>query len=265
METSLSTRSPWRTPRDREAARAVKREAVLRTAAQLFNEKGFHATSLEEVAERLHVTKPTLYYYVKNKDEILFECVRKGLDMLRTALADVGAQDGVDALDKLHLCMRVYAQIVTADFGMCVIRVGEDPLPPAGRKKLRRLKAEIDGVFRNVIEQGVADGALAPCDPKMAAFTIAGALSWIGRWYRPDGGLTPDQVADQCIAVLTQGVLPREDARRASRPAVSGETGRRGAAKGAKAAKGPKAVNRPRTATKSKTTKAPKPAGEPST
>jgi len=55
-------------------------------AAQIFNEIGFHATTLEEVAERRHVTKPTLYYYAKNKDEILFECVNIGLQMLQEAV-----------------------------------------------------------------------------------------------------------------------------------------------------------------------------------
>lgn len=203
-----SIASPWVRARSRNEEREVKREAVLRTAAQLFNEKGFHATSLDEVAERLHVTKPTLYYYVKNKDEILFECVRSGLEMVTQALAEVEASGG-SALDKLLMCMRAYARVVTMDFGMCVIRVGEDPLPPASRRKLRRLKAEIDGVFRRLVEQGIAEGSIAPCDPKLAAFTLAGAISWIGRWYRPDGALSAQAVTEQCIAVLMQGLLHR--------------------------------------------------------
>ena len=203
--------SPWATQRDRHQQREDKREAVLRVAARLFNEKGFHATSLDEVAERLQVTKPTLYYYVKNKDEILFECVRTGLEMVRHSLAETEASGG-SALDKLVMCLRAYARVVTMDFGMCVIRVGEDPLPPDSRRKLRGLKAQIDGVFRGLVAQGVADGSIAPCDPKLAAFTLAGAVSWIGRWYRPEGPLSADEVADQCIAVLLNGMLRRDGA-----------------------------------------------------
>ena len=67
--------SPWKKPADRQKEREIKRDAVLRAAAQAFNENGFHKTSLDDVAERLNVTKPTIYYYVKNKDQILFECV----------------------------------------------------------------------------------------------------------------------------------------------------------------------------------------------
>jgi len=197
--------SPWNIRRDREKEREIKREAVLRAAAQAFNENGFHATSLDDIAEHLGVTKPTLYYYFKNKDEILFECVRVGLGMLKQAISDIDMPDST-VLDKLIAAMRKYAEIITMDFGMCLVRVGEDPLPPESRKKLRRLKAGIDREFRNLIQQGIDKGVLAPVDAKIAAFTIAGALSWIGRWYRPDGPLSPEEIADQCIAVLMNGV-----------------------------------------------------------
>lgn len=197
--------SPWASPSERESARSSKREAVLRMAAQVFNEKGYQASTLDEVAERLHVTKPTLYYYVKSKDEILFECVRIGLTMLQEAITEVGASGG-SAMDKLVAAMHKYAEIATLDFGRCVIRVGEDPLPPEAQRKLRRIKADIDAEFRELIRQGIAEGAIAPCDPKLAAFTLAGAISWIGRWYRPDGPLSADDVARQCIALLINGL-----------------------------------------------------------
>ena len=200
--------SPWARPLDRGQERAVKRDAVLRAAAQLFNEHGYHATSLAMVAERLQVTKPTLYYYVDNKEEILFECVRLGLELLRSAIAAAAASGG-SAVDKLKAAMHEYALIVTCDFGMCLIRVGEDPLAPAARKKLRRLKAELDHEFRALIEQGIAEGAIAPCDPKLAAFTLAGALSWIGRWYDPKGPLSAEAVAHDTAALLMSGLSPR--------------------------------------------------------
>lgn len=174
-------------------------------AAQVFNEKGYMASTLDEVAERLNVTKPTLYYYIKNKDEILYECVRIGLTMLQDAITEVGASGG-SAMDKLVAAMHKYSEIVTMDFGMCIIRVGEDPLPAESQRKLRRIKASIDREFRELIRQGISEGSIAPCDPKIAAFTLAGALSWIGRWYNPGGPLSPDDIARQCIALLINGL-----------------------------------------------------------
>lgn len=220
--TATEPASPWGKGRDRTREREIKREAVLRTAAQLFNEKGFHAVSLDEVAERLNVTKPTLYYYVKSKDEILAECVRSGLELMQEAIARSDEAGGT-AIDKLVAAMRKYAEITTMDFGKCLIRVGEDPLPPESRRAVRRLKAEIDHEFRHLIEQGIAEGSLRDVDPKLAAFTLAGALSWIGRWYRADGELSPDQIAEQCIGVLMGGLAVPASAtapRTARRPAA---------------------------------------------
>ncbi len=203
--------SPWGPARGRAQQRALKREAVLRTAAQLFNEKGYAASTLDEVAVRLGVSKPTVYYYVSSKDEILFECVRTGLELLQTAIREVDRAGG-RAIDKLIAAMRQYVEIVTMDFGMCVIRVGEDPLPPDSRQKLRRMKAGLDREFRELIRQGIAEGSIASCDPRIAAFTLAGALSWIGRWYQPGAGLSPAQIATQCTDVLIRG-LSSESAR----------------------------------------------------
>ena len=200
--------SPWAGAQDREQQRESKRQAVLSTAAQLFNERGFHATSLDDIAARLNVSKPTLYYYVKNKDQILIECVRQGLQMTLDGI-EASRQEGGHAIDQLMACMRVYARIVTMDFGMCLIRVGDEELPPDSRQELRRLKSAIDHEFRRLVAAGIEEGSLQPCDPKITAFVIAGALSWIGRWYQPGGEYTPEQIADQCIATLCDGVLRR--------------------------------------------------------
>lgn len=200
--------SPWESASRREQQRETKRNAVLQVAAQLFNERGFHATSLDDIAARLNVSKPTLYYYVKNKDEILLQCVSNGLALTLEGI-EASRQAGGKAVDQLRACMQVYADIVTQPFGMCLIRVGDEEVPEPARTELRRMKAEIDHAFRRLVAQGVQEGSLAPCDPKMSAFVIAGALSWIGRWYQPGGEYTSEQVAQQCIATLCDGVLRR--------------------------------------------------------
>lgn len=217
--------SPWANAPDREQQREAKRQAVLEAAAQLFNERGFHATSLDDIAARLNVSKPTLYYYVKNKDEILLQCVRQGLEMTLEGI-EASRQAGGNAVDQLRACMQAYADIVMQPFGMCLIRVGDEEVPEPSRTELRRMKSEIDLAFRRLVAQGVQEGSLQPCDPKMTAFAIAGALSWIGRWYQPGGEYTPEQIAQQCIATLCDGVLRRGEApaapvRRAPRKVAS--------------------------------------------
>jgi AcrR family transcriptional regulator len=198
--------SPWAPAAQRGQQRQIKRDAVLATAAQLFNERGFHATSLDDIAARLNVSKPTLYYYVKNKDEILIECVRNGLQMMTDGIEEKRKAGG-KAIDQLIACIRIYTGIVTLDFGMCVIRISDDEMPAVNRAELRRLKSGIDMAFRRIITEGIAEGSFRPCDPKMAAFAVAGALGWIGRWYENGGDYNPEQIATQYIELLLNGIL----------------------------------------------------------
>lgn len=198
--------SPWARSRGRAGEQEEKRNAVLSAAADLFNQQGYHATSLDEIAARLRVTKPTLYYYFKSKDDILLGCVRKGLDCMLQGIDQTRAAGG-NSLEQLRDCMQIYADIVMQPFGMCLIRIGDQDLPAANRRKLRQVKSDIDQAFRGLVAQGVQDGFLLPADPRITAFVIAGALSWIGRWYRPDGPNTPKQIADQTIDLLLGGML----------------------------------------------------------
>ncbi len=214
-----STASPWEPADKRAQQRELKRNAVLQTAAQLFNERGFHATSLDDIAERLNVSKPTVYYYVESKDQILLECVKIALDLMQAGIDEVRAAGG-SAIDQLKACMRIYSSVVTQDFGMCVIRIGEDPLPDPLKRSCAASRPVSTGSFAGSSRKAWPRGSLAPCDPKMAAFMLAGALSWIGRWYRPDGDLTPDQIADQGIELLLNGVLHRPAAGARRKPAA---------------------------------------------
>lgn len=209
--------SPWgRGVRERE--RENKREAVLRAAASLFNEHGYHGTSLELVAERLHITRPTVYYYFKNKDEILFDCVRLALKSISEAATAVTLRGG-SAAEQLVAVLHAYALVMMQDFGICLARVGDGPLPAESRAHLRKLQGNIDLMLRALITQAVDEKAFAPCDPKLASFAVAGALNSISRWYRPDGALTPAQIAENFVGTLMSGLVLRAEAPAVDTPA----------------------------------------------
>jgi acyl-CoA synthetase (AMP-forming)/AMP-acid ligase II/AcrR family transcriptional regulator len=200
--------SPWRSRRERQPERVAKTEAVLLAAARLFTKQGFQGTSLDDIARSLGVTKPTLYYYITSKEQILFACVERGVAELRAGLAALAAQ-ALEGRERLRAAMRLYADIVTSDWGLCVIRVGEDPLPEPRRIELRALKGQVDAEFRTLIEQGMHEGWIAEGDAAVAAFTVVGALSGIGRWYRPESH-SADNLQDavnHCIEMLMRGVL----------------------------------------------------------
>jgi len=201
--------SPFRSREDKARDREEKREAVLRAAVRMFNARGYHATSLDDVAASLGVSKPTIYHYLGNKEQVLVECVNRGLEMLRDA-ADTACARAGKGMDRLHYFLLRYAQINMDDFGRCVIRTSEEVLSMDSAIRFRARKREIDMVVRRLIEEGVADGSIAPVDPRFATFALAGALNWPARWHDPDGPMTPAQVADSLVAILIGGLAPRD-------------------------------------------------------
>lgn len=203
-----SPESPFPSPEQKRTVREAKRAAVLRAAVQMFNERGFHQTSLDDVAARLGISKPTIYHYLGNKDQVLLECVTIGLGQLIEAAEEARRSEGTGA-QRLASFLSRYARINMDDFGRCVIRTGDEALVPESRARFRELKRKIDTGMRSLIAEGIADGSIAPCDPKMLAFTIAGALNWPARWHDPEGSESPEAIADQMIRLLGQGYLPR--------------------------------------------------------
>jgi AcrR family transcriptional regulator len=200
----------WRAFASRRRDPATKREAILETAAQLFLEKSYGRTSLNDVAERLKITKPALYHYFRNKEEILLECYRLGTAMIGETLNQIASQCGT-GMERVEAFIYSYANVMTVNFGRCVMRLDEGDLSSAARSEVRAHKRMIDRRLRSFVQEGIEDGSIAPCDPKIAAFSIAGAVNWICMWYEPAGALSPEEIATQFARTLTRGLAPERN------------------------------------------------------
>lgn len=200
--------SPWTDAATRHADRERKRQALVRAAAQAFRANGFHNTSLDDVAAAVGVTKPLVYLYVGNKQQLLFECFRTGIEEIRTAFAtlDSGALSG---REQLLLVLGRYAEAMTGEFGWCMVRAEDLDLDDALSERVRQLKSEIDQGLRRLLRMGMEDGSIRACDPKMAAFALAGALNWIAHWHRGRDALTPAEIAARFIDLFDLGLAPR--------------------------------------------------------
>jgi AcrR family transcriptional regulator len=195
----------WKAFSSRRRDPATKREAVLKTAAELFLEKSYGRTSLNDVAERLKITKPALYHYFRNKEEILIECYRLGTGLIEETLNEIAAHCGT-GLEKVEAFIYSYANVMTVNFGRCVMRIDQGDLSTDALIEVKAYKRKIDRRLRSFIREGIEDGSIGECDPKLAAFSIAGALNWICMWYEPDGALSPEEIAAQFSRTLTQGL-----------------------------------------------------------
>jgi AcrR family transcriptional regulator len=198
--------SPFRSAAERERDKENKRQALLTAAVTMFNERGFHATSLDDVAASLGVTKPVIYHHLGNKDQVLLECMRLGLAKLEAAALDAQGRAGTGA-DRLRSLLLGYAEHNMTPFGACVVLTPDYELSPDSRATVRGMKRRVDRIMRDMIAEATGDGSARIADVRLAGFALAGALNWIPRWYRADGERSAAEIATSFVDTLMQGMV----------------------------------------------------------
>jgi TetR/AcrR family transcriptional regulator len=178
----------------RDELHEVKRIALLREAASQFSRKGFHAASLDDIAQKLGVTKAALYYYFPSKQALLRECCARALDASMRAL-ERAKQEGKTGREKVNLTLRLYLKEMIDELSCCVVLMEENALLPEDYAALIKKRDRFEYGLRDVIREGIADGSIAPCDPKLAVFTMLGAINWVPKWFRQSGEWSADAVS----------------------------------------------------------------------
>lgn len=198
----------WTKPEvSRDAQREAKRRAVLHAGARLFNDQGYEQTSLEEIAAALKITKRTIYYYVQSKEDILFGCHQLGLEFLGKTMAQ-SQDETLQVVERITLLIRGYCEWVSSDLGATIAMVREHSLSAERRGALRDSKARVDFQLRALIADGVAEGSLRPCDPRLVTAAIFGALNWIPHWNRVETPVPHAVIAEQYLDLLLNGMTP---------------------------------------------------------
>ena len=196
--------SPWQPAHERVRQRELKREAVILAAARAFKERGLQQTTIDDIAAFLNVT---IYYYLANKEQIIYECFRAGIGEIKAKLDELDRSQA-SGRDKLLALLERYAEVMASDFGWCMVRIEEQELGRVLGAKIKQLKSQIDQGLRRLIGAGIADGSIRECDAKMTAFALAGAMNWIGHWYRAGEQLSPGEIAARFSELFVQGLRP---------------------------------------------------------
>lgn len=185
--------------------RRKKRMAVLRAGAWLFNQRGFERTTLDDIADALKVTKRTLYYYVSSKEEILVQCNIRAVEKIKEIVEDVFEAEG-EALDLIEKLLWKYIYFLEDDMGVCLILSVKTQIPEADAAKLREGRRMIDHALRTLIKQGIADGSIAPCNPKLTAAAIFGAFNWVPYWNTGNNAIPLAEIASNNIKFILKGL-----------------------------------------------------------
>ncbi len=183
-----------------------RREQILQGAAKVFSKKGYHASTVEEIAKEL--AKASIYYYVRDKSELLYQLYRRAMDALLESQAEIMARpDPPD--QKLRAIIEEYVRIAGdahTIYSVVVLRE-HHALPPRQRREIIALRDQYEQNVRRCIQDGIEQGLFEPIDVKMAAYVVLGALNWIPSWYNPRGALSKEEIGRIFADYLVRGLL----------------------------------------------------------
>jgi len=176
---------------------ARPREAALQaTATRLFRQRGYHATSMQDLGEALGMNRGSLYHYISGKDELLWAILNRALDLLEARVLPLLDTDA-PPVERLTAAIREHLR-VAADHAdeLSLIQIELRSLNPERQREIIHRRNAYENRWRGTIEAGIDDGSLRPFDVRLAGIGILSACNWFTQWYRPDGPMSVDQIAD---------------------------------------------------------------------
>lgn len=160
----------------------LQRHRLLKAAATCFNEKGYSGTSLKDVARHLGLTDAALYYYVKNKEELVYQCYLRAAELGREAM-ERGIAEGGTGYDQAWQYIHYHVDIMVGDEGPVAIMSEIPSLNRAHRNEILEVSRRHSAEFEAILERGIADGSIVPCNVRMTGNAIMGAINWIPKWF----------------------------------------------------------------------------------
>lgn len=189
----------------RDEQQALKRKAIVRAAARLMSRRGSHGATLDDVAERLGVSKAALYRYVSNKNDLILACHEEALAIAERCL-DHGEEKGATGLEKIRLGLRSYLVEMIRELGVPALILEENVLQGEAAERNYANRDTYERRMRRLVREGQQDGSIVPAEPKIAVFMLLGSIHWLAKWYCPDGDWQPEQVADAIVELATRAL-----------------------------------------------------------
>jgi AcrR family transcriptional regulator len=180
-------------------------DTLLDAAVALFNERGYEATSMDELAARLGVTKSAIYHHVPSKVELLRLALDRALDALFALTEETGATTG-PAIDRLEYVVRGSVRVLAAELPFVTLLLRLRGNSEIERTALHR-RREFDRVVTGIVRAAEHEGDVrADVDPAVISRLLFGTVNSLTEWYRPDRGLTADDLADAVVAITFAGL-----------------------------------------------------------
>ena len=189
----------------------MSKENILQAAAHIFQKKGYHATSMQDIADAVDLQKGSLYHHVDSKQDILFTLLNEALELILERLQFVAEQD-IPPEQKVRQAMRTYFSFLAENPSLSSVLLLEYRSLEEEYKKLHiPRRDQVDQLWQTLISEGSSQGDFHSLEPGLVSKALLGVLNWTITWYREDGPLSAEQIADQFTDLFLVGLLSRNN------------------------------------------------------
>ncbi len=189
----------------------MTRDEILDAAAQIFRVKGFHAASMQDIAQAVNLQKASLYHHVSSKQEILLALLDRALDLLIEHF-EQKTNRPLPPDEKLRLAVRAYLQALLDNRDLAAVLLLEHrSLEPRYHMLHIPRRDRFERLWRDMIQEGIQQNIFNSHDPAMASRVLLGSMNWIITWYKPEGTQSPEKIATQYADLFLDGLLARPE------------------------------------------------------
>ena len=195
------------------AGKGKRASQIYRVAAEIMCQKGYEATSMNDIAEAAGITKAGIYHYISGKEDLFFEIMNYAMDAVAHGII-APAREAIDAEARLRMIIELHTKSILEGVGALTIVLEEmTALTPAHRRVITGRKRAYFEFIRETLDELALEGKLRDVSPTVAAFSLLGMILWISRWYRRDGDIRPEDALKDYLEMATNAVLKKPSRR----------------------------------------------------
>lgn len=183
-----------------------RRGELLAAAERLFSQRGYEATSVRDIADALDIKAGSLYAHIETKEDLLWEILTAAADRFFAAVRPI-VQSNLVTVEKLRRCIAAHVQVITKSAAAAAIFTTEwRHLNEPRRREFAARRDEYERIFRGLVHDAIREGVFGDVDEKFATLLILSSINWIYQWYRPDGPMSPEEIARRITDLLFNGL-----------------------------------------------------------
>jgi AcrR family transcriptional regulator len=190
----------------REKRYEQKRVEILKSAASAFRKKGFHGTSMDEISDRLLMTKGSLYYYFKNKEDLLYACHEYSMNRVLQTLDEI-EKNGDAVEDRFRCLIKSHVTHLIDELHASAMTIELNGLSSHLKDVIIKKRDRYELGFRKMVEEGMKKGVFEKDDPKLITFAVLGSLNWITKWFSPEGNIRSEKIGEVFSDFFVRGLL----------------------------------------------------------